>query len=41
VSKDKPALTNKQRKAAKKRFPKQARNEHVITPQDIAELTPA
>ena len=32
------ALSNKQRKQAKKRFPKQKRNEFTITPAFIASL---
>jgi hypothetical protein len=32
------SLTNKQRKLAKKRFPKQKRNEFTITPAFIASL---
>jgi hypothetical protein len=34
----KTILSNRQRKQAVKRFPKQARQEHLITPQDILAL---
>jgi hypothetical protein len=34
----KQELSHKQRKLAKKSFPKQARNEHLFTPQDYAAL---
>lgn len=33
-------LSNRQRKQALKQFPKQARQEHMLTPQDVAALPP-